>query len=205
VLRSSRPLRPATPRYATRPCRAGTCRGSLVHRLRAPRSCDRRGRRSHRARRGAQPSGIAAIRSARRASTWRGLAYDGLRASSPPEVPSQLPRRRPSGPPEFSNVDPGAPRASELVRRSVRDVDVGGRLLWIGATKTAAGRRRLLVPDEFAVCLVAIAAGRAGQAAVRVRGVARQCSPSAASAGKRQQTGRRALLGTTNVRVIPMM
>ncbi|MFN2530924.1 MAG: amidohydrolase family protein, partial [Pyrinomonadaceae bacterium] len=31
------------------------------------------------------------------------------------------------------------PRASELVRRNVRDVDDGGRLLWIGATKTAAG------------------------------------------------------------------
>jgi integrase/recombinase XerC len=54
------------------------------------------------------------------------------------------------------------PRASELVRRNVRDVDDGGRLLWIGATKTAAGRRRLLVPDELAVYLVAIAAGRPG-------------------------------------------
>lgn len=54
------------------------------------------------------------------------------------------------------------PRASELVRRNVRDVDDGGRLLWIGATKTAAGRRRLLVPDELAIYLVAIAAGRLG-------------------------------------------
>ena len=54
------------------------------------------------------------------------------------------------------------PRASELVRRPVRDVDDSGRLLWIGATKTKAGRRRLLVPDELAVYLVAIAAGRRG-------------------------------------------
>jgi hypothetical protein len=48
------------------------------------------------------------------------------------------------------------------VRRDVRDLDDGGRLLWIGKTKTRAGRRRLLIPDELAPYLVAIAAGRPG-------------------------------------------
>lgn len=52
-------------------------------------------------------------------------------------------------------------RASELVRRVCRDVDMGGALLWIGATKTPAGRRRLLVPPELGARLVALAAGRA--------------------------------------------
>lgn len=41
------------------------------------------------------------------------------------------------------------PRASELVKRVVRDVDDDGQLLWIGKTKTAAGRRRLILPDEL--------------------------------------------------------
>lgn len=73
---------------------------------------------------------------------------------------------------ERAGADPGAvlalaylllgPRASELVRRDVRDLDDGGRLLWIGVTKTAAGRRRLVVPDELVQPLLAIAAGRAG-------------------------------------------
>jgi len=54
------------------------------------------------------------------------------------------------------------PRASELVGRDVRDVDDGGRLLWIRGTKTATARRRLLIPDELAGYLVAIAADRPG-------------------------------------------
>ena len=54
------------------------------------------------------------------------------------------------------------PRATELVGRHVRDVDDRGRLLWVRGTKTATARRRLLVPDELAVYLVALAAGRPG-------------------------------------------
>jgi integrase len=65
------------------------------------------------------------------------------------------------------------PRASELVRRNVRDVDDGGRLLWIGATKTTAGRRRPLVPDELAVYLAAIAAEQRGHGRRRARGAMR--------------------------------
>ena len=38
-------------------------------------------------------------------------------------------------------------RCSEVVRCVVRDLDNGGRELWIGESKTAAGRRRLGVPD----------------------------------------------------------
>ena len=70
--------------------------------------------------------------------------------------------------------DPGAvltlaylllgPRASELVRRVCRDVDDGGRLLWIGKTKTRAGRRRLAVPEELVPLLVALVGGRPGDA-----------------------------------------
>lgn len=55
-------------------------------------------------------------------------------------------------------------RASELVGRVCRDVDDGGRLLWIGKTKTRAGRRRLAVPDELAALLVALVGGRPGDA-----------------------------------------
>ncbi|MEO7329781.1 MAG: tyrosine-type recombinase/integrase [Minicystis sp.] len=73
-----------------------------------------------------------------------------------------------------ASTDPGAvltlaylllgPRASELVRRTVRDLDDGGRLLWIGKTKTKSGQRRLLVPDELVPLLVAIAGDRPGDA-----------------------------------------
>jgi integrase len=40
-------------------------------------------------------------------------------------------------------------RASELVRRDVRDIDDDGRLLWIDRSKTEAGSRRLAIPDEL--------------------------------------------------------
>ncbi len=56
------------------------------------------------------------------------------------------------------------PRASELVRRDVRDLDDGGRLLWIDRTKTRAGTRRLGVPDELRPLLLALAEGRASDA-----------------------------------------
>jgi integrase len=55
-------------------------------------------------------------------------------------------------------------RASELVRRDVRNLDDGGRLLWIGATKTAAGRRRLAIPELLRALLVDLAAGREPEA-----------------------------------------
>jgi hypothetical protein len=40
-------------------------------------------------------------------------------------------------------------RASELVKRDVRDLDDGGALLWIDRSKTVRGRRRLAIPDEL--------------------------------------------------------
>jgi integrase len=52
-------------------------------------------------------------------------------------------------------------RASELVRRDVRDLDDDGALLWIGRTKTAAGSRRLRIPPELGAMLLALVAGRA--------------------------------------------
>ncbi len=53
-------------------------------------------------------------------------------------------------------------RASELVKRDVRDLDDGGQLLWINRTKTLSGRRRLRLPDELAGLLADLIAGRAG-------------------------------------------
>ena len=55
-------------------------------------------------------------------------------------------------------------RASELVNRDVRDLDDGGRLLWIGRTKTKAGTRRLIVPEELRSRLLEMASGRSPDA-----------------------------------------
>lgn len=66
------------------------------------------------------------------------------------------------------------PRASELVRRDVRDLDDGGRLLWIGKTKTVAGRRRLAIPDELGAMLVALAGDRPGDAPLFVTEASRR-------------------------------
>lgn len=52
------------------------------------------------------------------------------------------------------------PRNTELGRRDVRDLDDGGRLLWIRKTKTAAGRRGLRLPDQLGDMLAALCAGR---------------------------------------------
>lgn len=51
-------------------------------------------------------------------------------------------------------------RASELVKRDIRDLDDEGRVLRIGATKTDAGRRGLAVPPELADLLIEIALNR---------------------------------------------
>jgi integrase len=51
-------------------------------------------------------------------------------------------------------------RASEVADRVVRDLDHGGRLLWIPHAKTAAGIRRLKVPDVLQPLLIAITRGR---------------------------------------------
>jgi integrase/recombinase XerC len=73
---------------------------------------------------------------------------------------------------ELGAGDPGAvitlaylllgERASELVGCDVRDMDDGGWLLWIRGTKTAAARRRLLVPPELVPLLVDLAGERPG-------------------------------------------
>lgn len=51
-------------------------------------------------------------------------------------------------------------RVSELVKRKVRDLDDNGHLLWIGETKSAAGRRRLRIPEGLRAMLLALASGR---------------------------------------------
>jgi len=48
-------------------------------------------------------------------------------------------------------------RASEVVNRVVRDLDDGGRLLWIPDSKTLAGRRTLEVPELLQPHLLALA------------------------------------------------
>lgn len=53
-------------------------------------------------------------------------------------------------------------RASELVAAAVRDLDDGGRVLWISDSKTEAGRRILEVPDFLQPYLREVAGARAG-------------------------------------------
>ena len=60
-------------------------------------------------------------------------------------------------------------RASELVKRNVRDLDDSGRLLRIGKTKTKSGRRQLMVPDELRLMLLRLAKGREPDAPLFVR------------------------------------
>lgn len=59
-------------------------------------------------------------------------------------------------------------RASELVKRNVRDLDDDGRLLWIEETKTDAGTRRLSVPDPLRGMLLALVRGRGPSAPIFV-------------------------------------
>lgn len=51
-------------------------------------------------------------------------------------------------------------RAGEVVSRIVRDLDDGGRLLWIPDSKTEAGKRTLQVPDLLRDHLVGLAEGK---------------------------------------------
>ena len=51
-------------------------------------------------------------------------------------------------------------RAGEIVTRSVRDLDDGGRLLWIPDAKTEAGKRTLEIPEELRPYLLARAEGK---------------------------------------------
>ena len=52
-------------------------------------------------------------------------------------------------------------RSSEVLQRKVRDVDDGGRVLWIAAGKTRNARRRLLVPELLQPLLLRLTAGAA--------------------------------------------
>jgi integrase len=56
-----------------------------------------------------------------------------------------------------------------LVKRDVRDLDDGGRLLWIYRTKTVAAVRRLNIPDELRVLLLRLAEGEAPDAPLFTR------------------------------------
>lgn len=47
-------------------------------------------------------------------------------------------------------------RVSEVIERVVRDVDDGGRVLWIPETKTDAGRRTLQIPTELQPLIAAL-------------------------------------------------
>lgn len=60
-------------------------------------------------------------------------------------------------------------RASEVVRRCVRDLDDGARLLRIDRTKTRAGTRKLAVPEELRFALKALAANKTPDAPLFVR------------------------------------
>lgn len=60
-------------------------------------------------------------------------------------------------------------RASELVKRDVRDLDDDGNLLWIGRTKTVKGTRRLSIPDELRVALLELVTSRSPTAPIFTR------------------------------------
>jgi integrase len=51
-------------------------------------------------------------------------------------------------------------RCSEVISRVVRDVDDGGRLLWIPDSKTAKGKRTLKVPDVLRPYLLELTEGK---------------------------------------------
>ena len=51
-------------------------------------------------------------------------------------------------------------RASEVVSRTVRDLDDGGRILWIDAGKTRNARRHLKVPEALRPHLLTLATGQ---------------------------------------------
>jgi len=55
-------------------------------------------------------------------------------------------------------------RASEIVDRTVRDLDDGGKLLWIPDSKTEAGRRTLQVPELLQPYLRNLAEGKPSKA-----------------------------------------
>jgi integrase len=55
-------------------------------------------------------------------------------------------------------------RANELLERRVRDLDDGGKVLWIPFSKTEAGRRRLCVPPVLRSVLLRLAEGQAADA-----------------------------------------
>jgi integrase len=57
-------------------------------------------------------------------------------------------------------------RNTELCRRSIRDLDNNGSILEIGKTKSAAGQRKLRVPDDLSVLLRALCAGRPSNAPI---------------------------------------
>lgn len=57
-------------------------------------------------------------------------------------------------------------RAGEIVGLRVRDLDDGGRLLWVASAKTAAGVRQVAVPEELRGYLAERAGGRDGAASI---------------------------------------
>lgn len=57
-------------------------------------------------------------------------------------------------------------RNTELTKRSIRDLDDDGRVLWIGKTKSPAGRRKLAIPPALSAALQALCNGRHGDAPI---------------------------------------
>lgn len=55
-------------------------------------------------------------------------------------------------------------RVGEIIRRTVRDLDDGGRLLWIPDAKTDAGKRTVEIPEELQPYLLARALGKSPDA-----------------------------------------
>lgn len=100
---------------------------------------------------------------------WEGVEPEGIKARGKPQLRVDEARRflacalgdsSPAGLACALAMLTGA-RASEITDRIVRDLDDGGRLLWIPTAKTAAGIRQLAIPEVLRARMLAQVQGRA--------------------------------------------
>jgi integrase len=107
-----------------------------------------------------------------RANPLEGLQAEGRRKHGKEQLRIDEARKWMARALELAATEPGAVaalmtlllgmRATEIVSRQVRDLDDDARLIWIPASKTAAGKRQLEVPEVLRPHLARLAKDRAG-------------------------------------------